>query len=241
MVFADDRGLSLTTVKLLVEPSDCPPLWDDAFLERVTQRAKPEASSPTIAWQPQFVQPAADYLRFRNKLESNCVSLENVIVKDDGSLGEQIINGTVKVKNLEFHKQVSIRISFDAWKTYQDVACEFVPGSADPDILPTSKRRHDLYDTFTFNVHLPDSLEPKAPQAIEFCVKFASGNPSCGQSQDYWDSNDGQNYRLVPSQQSQSQKLTEEKTQFEDALTAEISSWTDFASWQHLINDGPYW
>ena len=36
VVFADAKGLSLTQVKMMTEPSDCPPRWTAEFLEQVT-------------------------------------------------------------------------------------------------------------------------------------------------------------------------------------------------------------
>ena len=45
-----------------------------------------------------FNQPASDYVRFRQKIEHECVSLENVL------LNRFQINGTIKVKNVHFQK-----------------------------------------------------------------------------------------------------------------------------------------
>lgn len=35
VVFADAKGLSLTQIKMMTEPSDCPPRWTAEFLEQV--------------------------------------------------------------------------------------------------------------------------------------------------------------------------------------------------------------
>jgi hypothetical protein len=45
-----------------------------------------------------FNQPASDYVGFRQKIEHECVSLENVL------LNRFQINGTIKVKNIHFQK-----------------------------------------------------------------------------------------------------------------------------------------
>lgn len=60
---------------------------------------------------------------FRQKLETNNVSLENVIVKENDS----IVVGTVKVKNVSFHKEVIVRTTWDDWKSQEDIFCTYSP------------------------------------------------------------------------------------------------------------------
>lgn len=60
---------------------------------------------------------------YREKLDSCNVSLENVIVKEKDSM----VIGTVKVKNLCFHKEVIVRSTWDNWKTQQDTICTYTP------------------------------------------------------------------------------------------------------------------
>lgn len=62
---------------------------------------------------------------FRQKLDSKNVSLENVIIKET----ESMLVGTVKVKNLSFHKEVIVRSTWDNWKTQQDTMCTYTPVS----------------------------------------------------------------------------------------------------------------
>lgn len=49
------------------------------------------------------------------------MSLENVIVKENDSC----VVGTVKVRNLSFHKEVIVRTSSDGWKTQEDTFCTY--------------------------------------------------------------------------------------------------------------------
>jgi len=49
------------------------------------------------------------------------VSLENVIVREN----ESIVVGTVKVKNLSFHKEVVVRATWDAWNSQEDIFCNY--------------------------------------------------------------------------------------------------------------------
>lgn len=63
VVFADDKGKSLTEVRIMAEPSSVPPLWSIEFLSHLTQGL----ISPDLneEWTITFKQPASDYLNFR--------------------------------------------------------------------------------------------------------------------------------------------------------------------------------
>lgn len=230
VVFADDKGLALAHVKVMTEPSDCPPMWQDEFLEQVTGGAS--ATVVPDKWEPMFQQPASDYVQFRQKLESNCVSLENVIVKD----GEQTVLATVKVKNIAFDKEVFARVTYNAWATKEDITAVYVPTG----IEGTSV--YDLYDTFSFTMKLP--LQATRSQCIEFCICFQSNG------KEFWDSNSGANYKLVStpsSPMSPPPKPDVNGSSFslnnaiDHAQKMNLQYWSEFASWQHLVNDTPYW
>lgn len=136
---------------------------------------------------------------YRQKLDSKNVSLENVIIKENDSL----VVGTVKVKNIGFHKEVIVRSTWDNWKTQQDTFCVYSP--VNKVNFPAENRIqvhlmytnifflflvsisqvggnsgcYVLYDTFSFKLTLP-------PQSnkLEFCVCFRS------EDKEFWDNND---------------------------------------------------
>lgn len=217
--FADDKGLALTHVKIMSEPSNCPPRWTDEFLAQVTKGIKPNPMSD-IQWVPQFAQPASDYMEFRDKLQQKCVSLENVIVKE----GDDTITGTIKVKNIAFDKEVFVRVSFDKWASSQDIPATFVPSGVE---TCTAQ-----YDTFSFSI----SVSPSATKCemIEFCVGYKCSGV------EFWDNNSGQNYKLAALNRK-SQIMPVFSKQCNDALQVNLDSWSEFASWSHLITEGPYW
>lgn len=63
VVFADDKGKSLTEIRVMSEPSNVPPLWSIEFLSHVTQGfIGPDVRE---VWTVTFKQPASDYLKFR--------------------------------------------------------------------------------------------------------------------------------------------------------------------------------
>ncbi|XP_049790886.1 serine-rich adhesin for platelets-like isoform X2 [Schistocerca nitens] len=371
VVFADDKGYSLTQVRVMREPSNAPPTWSLQFLAQVMRDLEPAAvaaaaneaasvpsaaSSPAAVtaseperWVPEFAQPASDYLQFRERLDSGNVSLENVIVRD----AEGVFTGTVKVRNLDFHKEVQLRWTADGWKTYTDERCSYVENQV------ACSSAYVLYDTFSFRVSLPpanprdespatsssssssssspsstsspasatpasssdsssasssspgsttccsasssspasdasssapsSSPAPMTPcsssasdtkattttttttattttaeparlqepsRRVEFCVCFRCGG------REYWDSNGGANYALVrrapvvatPAPAAAPAAVAVASVpagagpgpaqgagKFRDALHAKLDSWSEFASWNHLVTEGPYW
>lgn len=242
VVFADDKGMSLTHVRFMTEPSSVPPLLSSRFLAQVTKGLSAEVSPEP--WEVTFPQPASDYVDFRRKLDQEKVSLENVIVKES----EECVLGTIKVKNINFHKEVIVRSTSDDWKTSEDTYCKFVNNN--PGLQATSGH-YVLYDTFSFRLTLP----PKSKR-IEFCVCFR-----CDEDE-YWDNNDGKNYILLKKinmgmhkshsaddileqpkihrTNSDTQELLN-NIKCADALQAKMESWSEFASWTHLENNAPYW
>ncbi|XP_058455282.1 uncharacterized protein LOC131432787 [Malaya genurostris] len=183
VVFADDQGGQLTQVRVMKEPSYMPPIWSLQFLAHVTQGMI--SPVPQEQWVVDFRQPASAYLEFRQKVEENNVSLENVIIKET----EHLIVGTVKVKNISYHKEVIVRSSCDGWKTHEDTYCTYtVVGSG-------TTSAYMAHDTFSFKITLP----PKS-RRIEFCVCYRCDGT------EFWDNNNGHNYsltnRVMPRQES---------------------------------------
>ncbi|CAG0884736.1 unnamed protein product [Darwinula stevensoni] len=221
VVFADYKGMNLTEVKVMTEPSDCPPRWSPEFLEQITQGVLADVASTN--WEVTFPQPAANYVQFREKLETCCVSLENVIVKDD----EDEVTGTVKVKNLHFEKSVMVRVTFDDWKTFEDIPASYVTSGTEGTCVIS------LYDTFRFAFKIPPSLKHNR---IEFCICYRSNG------QEFWDSNGDLNYAITSCGYKKDAPVDPIPiTKTDDAYRTEMDSWSEFASWHHLTNDGPYW
>ncbi|KAK7074141.1 Protein phosphatase 1 regulatory subunit 3B [Halocaridina rubra] len=217
VVFADDQGHPLTHIRVLTERSDCPPRWTSDFLEQVTGGAKAEAV--TDQWELAFAQPASDYLGMRHKLEKEYVSLENVVIKE----AENRILGTIKVRNLSYHKEVKVRYTTDHWSTHEDILCTFVPSTA-------TSASYDIYDTFSFTLTLPSS---NLADKLEFCICY-----TCDVTE-YWDNNNNKNYVLVSFRPKKSDGDLRKP---EDVYDVTLDSWSEFASWNHLsISDSPYW
>lgn len=235
VVFADCKGLSLTSVHVFSEFKEEPAVdfqFDLIDLEDITASLKLHEEKNLILG---FTQPSADYLQFRNKIQKNFVCLENC------SLQERSIAGTIKVKNLSFEKTVKVRITFSTWKTYTDVDCVYmnnVYGGTDT-------------DTFSFAVDLPPNIP--SHEKIEFCISYDSDGLV------FWDNNDGLNYTIVHAEwksdgvqintitktditpyKSQNIKPENDLDQFGTPKTS-LGLFPEWQSWGRIGNTSPYW
>uniref|UniRef100_T1ISP1 CBM21 domain-containing protein n=1 Tax=Strigamia maritima TaxID=126957 RepID=T1ISP1_STRMM len=201
VIFADEKGNPLTEIKFMSEPSNYPPQWDDDFMLQVTKGASaaPAVSISSDKWETAFAQPVSDYVEFRTKLE--------------------------KIANLAFNKIVFLRVTFDSWKSHEDIDASHVAS------LTAGTSVYELFDTFSFSFNIPE--RPVVGQNIEFCVCFKCSG--C----EYWDSNNGENYKiiLIPGKSEVKTDANMNVLRFEDALKAKMDNWTEFASWQHLVFD----
>lgn len=119
---------------------------------------------------PLFQQPGSQP-SFLDKIREKNVCLENAVVSDPIDL---CIKGSVRVRNLDFHKSVHIRYSLDSWKTYAELQATYIQNSCD-----------GFSDTFKFLLYAHTLT---IGQKIEFAVRF-----HCKGCQ-YWDNNYGANY-----------------------------------------------
>ncbi|CEP11296.1 hypothetical protein [Parasitella parasitica] len=107
----------------------------------------------------------ADIIDRKNKIIR--VDKNTIRLQDD-----DFIIGKVSVRNLSYHKTVTIRYSFDYWETFDNVEAMYLEGSQKNDI-------------FTFKIHVPTNAA-----TLYFAVNYKVG------SEDYWENNDGRNYQV---------------------------------------------
>ncbi|CAI9716998.1 protein phosphatase 1 regulatory subunit 3B-like isoform X2 [Octopus vulgaris] len=178
--FADCFGFALATIRVMTEPSDVPPLVRPEILSSLTKGSSASVTSiPPLKLC--FTQPAADYVAFRDRVEKNFVSLENVILKD------YQVTGTVKVKNVAFEKHVYIKCTFDSWSS---------SGEVDATYLNTNGCSR--FDTFTFEMNVPTGFDIR--KQILFAVAYRTDN------KEYWDNNYGNDYLIVSSYANENPK-----------------------------------
>ncbi|KAI0640169.1 hypothetical protein C8Q77DRAFT_1045344 [Trametes polyzona] len=122
------------------------------------------------------------------------------------------LRGTVLVRNLAFEKVVAVRFTLDEWQTTSEVLCKHVvslPGLPPP--FPRARTMGDVagtiasgqtadeeketsgptWDRFSFTIRLEDYEAKLAERTLYLVVRY---NPGSGG--EYWDNNDGKNYRV---------------------------------------------
>lgn len=171
--FADVLGLDLADVKMFMD-SEVPKIPNSAYSDLV-YKIEPEIQvsfGPPLEKMllPLFQQPGG-LPNFLDKVREKQVCLENAAVTDPVNL---TITGTVRVRNLDFHKSVYIRYTLDSWESYSDLQGNYVDGSCD-----------GFSDKFTF-ILFGNSLQ--LSQRIEIALRF-----HC-RGQQFWDNNYGSNY-----------------------------------------------
>ncbi|KAH8406046.1 hypothetical protein KR215_003864 [Drosophila sulfurigaster] len=176
--FADVLGLDLADVKTFLD--EIPTIPKSAFEDlEILESEPPLVLGPKSdkLLMPLFQQPGG-LATFLDAVREKQVSLENAAVSDSIN---QTISGSVRVRNLDFHKSVHIRYSLDGWRSYADLQANYVENSCD-----------GFSDKFTF-VLFGNSLH--VGQRLEFAVRF-----QC-KGQQFWDNNYGANYcfQCLPS------------------------------------------
>ncbi|XP_034942743.1 glycogen-binding subunit 76A isoform X2 [Chelonus insularis] len=196
--FADVLGLDLADVRTFLD--EIPKVPNSAFSDLVYDQVFSKDSSPNfydnISSRQSFFRSTSDSFSMSNNnsikpdkmlvplfqqpgglpnfldiVRDRQVCLENVIVQDPISM---CIEGTVRVRNLDFHKSVHIRYTLDSWKNFSDLQASYVNNSCD-----------GFSDKFTFRLYC-HSL--KVGARLELAVRF-----QCKGAQ-YWDNNLDSNY-----------------------------------------------
>ncbi|PKK25173.1 protein phosphatase 1, regulatory subunit 3D [Columba livia] len=177
--FADALGLDLTEVKVFQTGED--PSIPLHVLSRLSINSDLWYSSSDLEFTmqclvPDFQQPA-DCMDFSSRLQEQQVCLERVTSSDLG------LSGTIHVCNVAFEKRVSVRYTFNQWKSLHEVCAHWHRSISE-------KNGQDQVDVFTFFLPVP-------PFLLQLCsvVQFAARYQVNGQ--EYWDNNKGKNYSLT--------------------------------------------
>ncbi|KAJ8716042.1 hypothetical protein PYW08_013327 [Mythimna loreyi] len=169
--FADVLGLDLADVKTFMDEIPVVPksAYDDLtgcdVQSTPPARATPRLGALTLV--PLFQLP----VNITDKLETQNVCMESARVCDGVHV---TVCGSVRVRNLDFHKTVHIRYTMNGWKTYTDLQATYVQGSCD-----------GFSDRFQFVLYAPAI---SSGQRLELAVRFLC------KGQQFWDSNSGCNY-----------------------------------------------
>lgn len=205
--FADVLGLDLADVKTFVD--EVPKVPKSAYedleinIEPVQTQISlgPRADRVLV---PLFQQPGA-LPCFLDRVREKQVNLENAAVTDPINL---TITGTVRVRNLDFHKSVYLRYTTDNWRSFSDLQASYVENSCD-----------GFSDKFTFTIY---GTSVQIGQRIEMAVRF-----HC-RGQQFWDNNYDTNYvfQCLPITQPNNLALPSVKpANLNDALLSPDDGW----------------
>lgn len=179
--FADSEGLPLASVRKLTsadpfqtEGAIVPKLLSDLGalslkndIPACVKRSIGGTSKAAPVRKLHFSQPGTQP-DFYNKLKTQLVGLESVSASQP-----RAIHGIVKVMNIAYDKEVSVRWTHDKWRTHHDSKCSYCQGSSD-----------GVTDRFSFTL-------PANGDDIEFAVCYRVNGA------EYWDSFNGQNYLIT--------------------------------------------
>uniref|UniRef100_A0A3Q3MZG0 Protein phosphatase 1, regulatory subunit 3Da n=1 Tax=Mastacembelus armatus TaxID=205130 RepID=A0A3Q3MZG0_9TELE len=180
--FVDSVGLDLEDIRLFKSGEDpCVPYHVTFRLLMGAELADGrhlEVSLPYM--KPFFSQQPGDQPGFLQRLHKQKVCLERVLCFELGVIG------ITQVLNLDFEKDVIARYSFTGWKSYTETKASWVST-----ITNTWGGGGDQLsrDTFRFHLPVPPFLQPGA--VLEFAIQYKVHGA------EYWDNNDGENYKLV--------------------------------------------
>lgn len=114
---------------------------------------------------------------------SKMVFVETIVFSDDKSA----LNGRVQVQNIAFHKNVTIRYTFDYWQNVHESQAAYKES--------ISKDAKPSYDRFVFNISLVGKVgQGVAPEDEQRTMYFAVRYNVEGR--EFWDNNGGMNYQV---------------------------------------------
>lgn len=206
--FADAIGLNLVkivTFLLYPNESDTSMIEDDYHREYESEDSFEDSDEELdlntfefnnvySMWRSCFEQPNLK-ANFYEQLNDKKVILESI------QANKNVLEGTVRVKNISYHKKISLRYTFNDWNTHNDLTCEF---------NRSFNYDHVLTDQFKFSFKITESLFAKLLEEnkysssstcstlfkVQFAVCYETYNDETQlESIDkYWDNNDLNNY-----------------------------------------------
>ncbi|KAJ2664364.1 hypothetical protein IWW48_000882 [Coemansia sp. RSA 1200] len=172
---------------------DAVPDYFSASEDELSRRATPSAASVSSAAssKPETVRltsvrrPAPSFTLF----EESPVVIERVELADNRRSSASL-RGSVKVHNIAFEKCVSVRYSFDQWRTAEETNATY-----SRTLLDSQGSTRPGVDRFAFSIALPPSLlAAPLPATVALCARYSVAGA------EYWDNNSGSNYIFKISQ-----------------------------------------
>ena len=109
---------------------------------------------------PCFVAPSR-IDGFMRRLHAQNVCLENITCE------KFVVSGLIRVTNLSYRKEVTVRFTLDGWETYRDIWADYMSSCSD-----------GKNDKFTFRITVPFDFEVN--RHMEFAIRYRVLN------QEFW-------------------------------------------------------
>ena len=176
--FADLVGLKLERVKVI---TPCSSEDNIGAIVEAFRNNKPAANDCDIngnvpLWKsvkclcPCFIQPSKS-VGFLERVHRQNVCLEDV------ACANFVVTGIIRVTNLAFIKEVTVRFSLDDWATFRDIWADYLSSCSD-----------GKTDKFSFRITVPLGFE--VGRRLEFAVRYLVTG------QEFWDNNFKLNYQI---------------------------------------------
>ncbi|XP_020369550.2 protein phosphatase 1 regulatory subunit 3E [Rhincodon typus] len=176
--FADSLGLELTTIRHFCDAEV--PHVPQRVMARLREQPPDHLlsnkmmamflDSPTRLLEPLFSNPGSSP-EFEHRLRHDRVCLESI------STDQFSVLGLVRVVNIAYEKQVTVRYTLNQWDSYMDVAAAYTEQSADRST-----------DTFSFKLVAPVFLDTGG--TLQFAIRYLVAG------REYWDNNKGSDYQV---------------------------------------------
>ena len=88
-----------------------------------------------------------------------------------------VVSGLIRVTNLSYRKEVTVRFTLDGWETYRDIWADYMSSCSD-----------GKADKFTYRITVPFDFEVN--RHMEFAIRYRVLN------REFWDNNDRKNYHV---------------------------------------------
>jgi len=173
--FADAAGFTLEFVKLIpphngedyvnIYTSD---LWNvnNTYSQSLRSSSRPKERNLS----PSFTEPYKTNSFFERVYSQN-VCLESIVCQ------YFVVTGSIRVNNIGFTKEVTVRFTLDNWKSYRDIWADYFSSSMD-----------GKTDKFWFRIAVP--VDSAVDQEMKFAIRYCIGG------QVFWDNNLDRDYKI---------------------------------------------
>lgn len=172
--FADAAGFTLEFVKTIPTHSgEDVTIYTSNALNVNNNNSRLSLPSPRPRGKnlaPCFTEPCKTSSFFERVYSQN-VCLESIVCDDF------VFAGTVRVTNIDFAKEVTVRFTLDDWKSYRDIWADYFSSSMD-----------GKTDKFWFRIAVP--VDSPVDQEIKFAIRYCIGG------REFWDNNLNRNYKI---------------------------------------------